>query len=103
MILSYDFIGGTDFTSSLLTAVIPAGATTTTVRVPVMNDTIVEGDEMFNMKLNVPSSLGPGIVAGSVTSATGIILDSTSKGYLAWIVFNKQVYECIVKLTLSCK
>jgi len=49
------------------------------VRVPVISDNIVEGDEMFSMKLNVSSSLGPGIVAGSVTSATGIILDSTSK------------------------
>ena len=44
-----------------------------------MSDSIVEGDEMFSMNLNVPSSLGPGIVAGSVTSATGIILDSTGK------------------------
>ena len=96
MILSCDFTGGTDFTSSLLTATIPTGATTTTVRVPVMRDNIVEGDEMFSITLTVPSSLGPGIVAGSVTSATGIIVDSTSKGYLAWIIFNKQVYECIV-------
>ena len=41
------------------------------------NDNIVEGDEMFNMSLNVPSSLGPGVVAGSITNATGIILDSS--------------------------
>ena len=51
------------------------------MRVPVLSDNIVEGDEMFIMRLNVPSSLGPGIVAGSVTSATGIILDSTGKKY----------------------
>ena len=44
-----------------------------------MSDNIVEGDEMFSMSLHVPSSLGPGIVAGSVTSATGIIKDSTGK------------------------
>jgi len=43
-----------------------------------MSDNIVEGDEIFNMILNVPSSLGPGIVAGSVTDATGIIVDSTT-------------------------
>ena len=43
-----------------------------------MSDTIVEGNEMFNMSLKVPSSLGPGIVADSVTSATGIIVDSTT-------------------------
>ena len=43
------------------------------------NDNIVEGDEMFSMSLSIPSSLGPGIVAGSITSATGIIIDTTSK------------------------
>ena len=70
---------GSDFTATSLTATIPAGATTTTVRVPVMSDNIVEGDEMFSMSLTVPSSLGPRIVAGSVTIATGIIVDSTGK------------------------
>ena len=43
------------------------------------NDNIVEGDEIFSMSLNVPSSLGPGVVAGPITSATGIIIDSSSK------------------------
>ena len=33
---------------------------------------------MFSMSLNVPPSLGPGVVAGSVTSATGIIIDSST-------------------------
>ena len=77
-----NFIEGSDFNSNPLTATIPAGATTITMKVPVMSDKIVEGDEMFSMSLNVPSSLGPGIVAGSVTNATGIIVDSTSKGCL---------------------
>ena len=49
------------------------------MRVTVTDDTIVEGNEMFNMSLSVPSSLGPGIKAGSNTSATGIIIDTTSK------------------------
>ena len=42
-------------------------------------DNIVEGDEMFSVNLNVPSSLGPGVVAGAVSSAIGIIIDSSSK------------------------
>ena len=41
------------------------------------NDNIVEGDEMFSMSLNVPSSLGPGVVAGSITNAIGIIIDTS--------------------------
>ena len=44
-----------------------------------MNDSIVEGDEIFSINLTIPHPGGPGIVAGSVTSATGIIVDSTSK------------------------
>ena len=43
-----------------------------------MSDNIVEGNETFSMSLNVPSLLGPGIVADSVTSATGIVVDSTT-------------------------
>ena len=55
--------------------------TTSSVSVPVVDDMLAEGrNETFNLKLSVSSSLGPGIVAGSVTSATGIILDSTGKG-----------------------
>ena len=72
---------GDDFISTSLNAIIPAGATTTTVIVPVMSDNIAEGDEVFSMSLTVPSSLAPGIVLGSVTSATGIIVDSTSKDF----------------------
>ena len=60
-----------------LTAIIPDGATNTTVRVAVTDDNIVEGDEMFTMSLTVPSSLAPGIVAGSITIAAGIIIDSS--------------------------
>ena len=39
------------------------------------NDNIVEGDEMFSMSLKVPSS--PGIVAGSLMTATGVIIDTS--------------------------
>ena len=43
------------------------------------NDSIVEENETFYMNLSVPSSLGPAIIAGSVSSAIGIIMDSSSK------------------------
>ena len=70
---------GDDFNTNPLTATIPAGATNTTVRVAVTDDNIVEGNETFNISLNVSSSLAPAIVAGSFNSATGIIIDTTSK------------------------
>ena len=74
---TYRLFTGDDFSTTPLIATIPAGATNTTVRVAVTNDNIVEGDEMFSMSLNVPSSLGPGVVAGSIANATGIIMDSS--------------------------
>ena len=77
--MSVHMHAGNDFSTTTLIATIPAGATNTTVRVAVTNDNIVEGDETFSMSLSVPSSLGPAIVAGSITSTTGIIIDSSSK------------------------
>ena len=45
------------------------------------DDNIVEGIERFNMDLHIPSVLAPAVITGSVTSATGIIIDTTSKRY----------------------
>ena len=45
------------------------------MRIAVADDNIVEGNEMFSMRLKVPSL--PGIIAGSLTSAIGIIFDTT--------------------------
>lgn len=47
------------------------------------NDDIVEEDETFNLNLNIPSSLGPGIVAGSITRATGTIIDTTGMSLIS--------------------
>ena len=69
--------GGVDFNSATQTATITAGASSSTINITVIDDNIVEGDEMFTMTLNVPTS--PGITAGSITMATAIITDSTSK------------------------
>ena len=49
------------------------------VSVPVTPDNILERLEEFDLILNVPSSLGPGITAGARNMGTGIIVDSTSK------------------------
>ena len=47
------------------------------VRVPVINDSNVEGNEEFNLSLTVPSSLSPAITAGDRIAAVGVITDST--------------------------
>ena len=49
------------------------------VSVPVINDTIGERYEEFDLMLTVPSSLGPAITAGDRDTAKVGIIDSTSK------------------------
>ena len=67
------------------TVTIINGTNSTTVNIPVIDDDIVEGDEMFNITLSLPSSLnGAGVVLANdhdIVSATGIIIDTTSESY----------------------
>ena len=49
------------------------------VSVPVSSDMILEGNEEFDLSLTIPSSVGRGIELGSISTATGVIMDSTSK------------------------
>ena len=49
------------------------------VSVPVITDNIVELQEQFDLILNVPSSLGPGIEAGALTRVTATIIDTSSR------------------------
>ena len=60
--------------------------TMSNVSVPVIVDKIREEHEEFDLRLDVPSSLGPAITAGSRNTAagsrniaTGVITDNTSK------------------------
>ena len=71
--------GGVDFNITTLTATFASGTTMINVSVPVINDSVAEEHEEFDLELTVPSSLGPAITAGSRNRATGVITDSTSK------------------------
>jgi len=56
------------------------------VSIALINDSIAEGHEEFNLTLNVPASLGPAIAVGNISNATGVITDSTSE---CVIMYNK--------------
>ena len=66
---------GSDFDTITLTAVFNAGFMTSNVNVPVTVDSIVEGQETFGLSL---MSNNPRITAGPLSTATGVIVDSTS-------------------------
>jgi len=78
ILVHYYFTVESDFDSTPLTATIPAGTITTTVRVPVMSDNIVEGDEMFSITLN-QAMLPYGIRTGTNSNAIVVVKDSSSK------------------------
>ena len=61
---------GSDYTATSGTATIVAGATQTTVTVPVLGDTLAEPDETLTLSLNNPTN-----ASLSTTSATGTITD----------------------------
>ena len=67
-----------DFNSTTQTITITAGTNSTIIKIWVKNDNIIEGDEMFTMNFNVPSSLDPGIMDGAITMATAFIIDTSS-------------------------
>ena len=75
---------------------ITAGTSNSTVNIAVINDNIVEGNETFNMTMSVPSSLGPGITTGSITSATATIIDTSSKLHHYYII----IRSCLCILLL---
>ena len=84
--------GGVDFNTTTLTATFDAGVSIISVRVQVINDSIAEGAEVFNLALDVPSSLGPAITAGDRKTAVGAITDSTGK-YVQYILSCKLRYR----------
>ena len=82
-----------DFDSTTLNVTIVAGTNISTVNITLKSDDIVEGDEMFNITLSVPSSLDSRITTGTITSATVIIVDTTGEYYCC----NNSAYYSILQ------
>ena len=60
-------------------ATFTAGTTSTTVNVPLINDSIAEGPETFDLTITIPPSLSGQVELGTITEAVGYIIDDTSK------------------------
>ena len=73
------FTGDVDFNTTNQTVTFTSGITTSNVSISVFNDTIVEGDEMFDLTLTVPELFNGMISTGSRDVAVGDIADNTSE------------------------
>ena len=70
---------GVDYTSAPITATFSAGSTSTTIDIPVSIDDTLEEREIFNLNFSISSSSSGQVIPGNITTATGIIIDDTSK------------------------
>ena len=70
---------GVDYISSSINATFAAGTTITTINIPVINDSIAEVLETFDLNLSIPLSLRNEVFLGKTTTAIGTITDNTGK------------------------
>ena len=76
-LVSVDWSGnGVDYASTSITANFTAGTNSTTINIPVTMDDIVEGTEMFNLGIIIPSSTED-VILGKQNTAIVHIYDST--------------------------
>ena len=70
---------GVDYISIPINATIAAGATSTTINVPITKDNITEQSETFDLTFIIPPSLRSQVIPKRITKAIGVITDDTSK------------------------
>lgn len=70
---------GADYTATNGTLVFPANTGTKTVLIPVINDTVAEGNETFNFRIFNPQG---GVQLGTVTNTTVTIVDDDFPGVI---------------------
>ena len=68
-----------DYDSTPIDATFTAGSTRAMVNVPLIDDSIVEAIETFNLSFTIPSSLQGQVIPGAFATAAGIIIDDDSK------------------------
>ena len=81
-VIAYSIAGtatsGTDYTALSGTVTIPAGSTTATITIPVIDDAVVEGNETVIITLTSITSGSPGVALGAAANitATNTIADN---------------------------
>ena len=78
-VMSMEWSGGTDYNSTPINATFTAGTTSTAVNVPLINDSVAEGPETFDLTITIPPSLRGQVVSGTITEAVGNITDDTGE------------------------
>ena len=90
-----------DYTSGPYTVIIPAGQTNATFDVPIIDDSILEGNEDFIITIN-SSSLPSDVNVGTPGEATVNIVDDDCKLVIDFSIYcQKQSLTQICKISLA--
>ena len=69
---------GIDYDNSTLIATFVAGSTTANIKIPIVDDTVVdEEDEVFILTLNILPTTGIRVKFGTTSTATAVIIDTS--------------------------
>ena len=68
-----------DYTSIPLSATFSIGINMTNITIPIIEDSVIETDEKFDLSFTIPISISDVIIAGTKMIAMGVINDSTGK------------------------
>ena len=71
------FSGGVDYDNATLTAVFTADSTVATVEIAIINDTVVEENEKFNITLILLPTNSTRVTLGVHSTATAVIIDTS--------------------------
>jgi len=75
---NYYYVGNSDYNSGPYNFIIASGLTSITFNVPIIDDNILEGNEIFHLTID-PSSLPEDVSVGSPVLATVTIVDDDCK------------------------
>ena len=85
---------GEDYSPGPYSVRFPAGITSSFLYISITDDNILEGNEYFNILIDL-SSLITGITVGNVDRATVTISDADSKQYMYLVMLKKHLYNYI--------
>ena len=83
-------LDGIDYDNSTMIATFVAGSTTANIKIPIVDDTVVdEEDEKFNLTLNILPTTGVRVKFGTIYIATAVIIDtSTYAKFITILILN---------------
>ena len=94
------YIGGADYNSGPFNIVIPSEVVNVTFNISIITDNILEGDEVFYLRIG-SSSLPNNVTVGRLNTTTIVILDDDRKYFIVASSLEHNVNSIAITITFS--